>query len=45
MSEEQNEMYELDFEAIRKLKQDAMDKQRTQANVVDGDIVESADEE
>lgn len=41
MSEEQNDMYELDFEAIRKLKQDAMDKQRAQANVVDGEIVTS----
>ena len=42
---EEQEMYELDFDAIRKLKQDAADKQRTQANVVDGDMVESSDEE
>ena len=41
MSNENDDMYELDFEAIQQLKQDALRKQRTQANIVDGDIVES----
>ena len=33
--------FELDFEAIQKIKQDHEKKQRAEAHVVDGDAIES----
>ena len=33
--------FELDYEAIQKIKQDHQKTQRTEAHVVDGDVVES----
>jgi len=42
---ENEQEFELDFEKIKQLKQQAQDNFRAQAHVVDGDVIEAEEED